>query len=242
VSLRRAFKALRAVRAGTSPLSVIRGELGRDYLPVFHGRKVVAPNTLTSWSVLRAIWAGEYDYPGVVVQKGWHVIDIGANIGAFSMLAASRGAHVVAYEPHPDTFRDLAANMAPWDAECHQAAVTRDAQGELPLFVHRRHTRATLSSFDLVAHEPLEQSVLVPTVRLRDVLAEPCDLVKIDCEGTEFDLFADEPEVLRRAARMVGELHPDAGDVAEARAMLECAGFEVTVTSHLLPHFTALRR
>jgi FkbM family methyltransferase len=190
---------------------------------------------------VRSVWSGEYDFRGFVARPGWRVVDIGANIGAFSMLAAARGAHVVAYEPHPDTFRDLAANMARWEAECHQAAVTRDAEGELPLFIHRRHTRATLSSFDVVDHGQLEESVLVPTVRLRDVLAEPCDLVKIDCEGTEFDLFKDDPEVLRQAARMVGELHPDAGEVTKALERLERAGFVVTITGRELPNFAAIR-
>lgn len=43
-------------------------------------------------------------------EERW--VDLGANIGSFAVLAASRGAHVTAYEPDPDSFSLLSENIA----------------------------------------------------------------------------------------------------------------------------------
>jgi 2-polyprenyl-3-methyl-5-hydroxy-6-metoxy-1,4-benzoquinol methylase len=44
------------------------------------------------------IWLGKYGK----VSTGWTVIDIGANIGVFSLYAARAGATVIAYDPLPE--------------------------------------------------------------------------------------------------------------------------------------------
>jgi FkbM family methyltransferase len=36
------------------------------------------------------------------VSTGWTVIDIGANIGVFSLYAARAGATIIAYDPLPE--------------------------------------------------------------------------------------------------------------------------------------------
>ncbi len=47
---------------------------------------------------------------GISIEDGDCVVDIGANIGLFSLEAARRGAHVQAFEPMPATFAALQAN------------------------------------------------------------------------------------------------------------------------------------
>jgi len=44
-------------------------------------------------------------------EKGDTFLDIGANIGIYSLYAASRGVRVVAVEPHPGNFQALATNQ-----------------------------------------------------------------------------------------------------------------------------------
>jgi FkbM family methyltransferase len=45
------------------------------------------------------------------VQPGEIVFDVGANIGAFTLLAAKRGAHVHAFEPDPANYEALVSNI-----------------------------------------------------------------------------------------------------------------------------------
>lgn len=45
------------------------------------------------------------------LRDGEEFIDVGANVGVYSILAASRGAQVVAIEPVPDTYQQLLDNV-----------------------------------------------------------------------------------------------------------------------------------
>jgi tRNA1(Val) A37 N6-methylase TrmN6 len=57
------------------------------------------------------VLAGEYDYG--FSGRGLTVLDIGANVGAFSIWADMRwpGSTIYAYEPHPGTFAMLERNL-----------------------------------------------------------------------------------------------------------------------------------
>jgi predicted RNA methylase len=81
---------------------------------------------------------GEYAVP-VAFRTPPRILDIGANVGAFTLWASAvwPGGHVTAFEPHPD-------NAAAWRENCSQlvalgqaslieAAVT-DTNGETDLF------------------------------------------------------------------------------------------------------------
>jgi FkbM family methyltransferase len=161
------------------------------------------------------------------VQSGWRVVDLGGNIGLFAILAAARGGHVVSYEPEPTVFAHLQANTAKWDVDCRQAAVLATANGTVRLYVHdERDIRNSVLSHDVSGGE-MGTAVEVPAVALRDVLHEECDLLKVDVEGAEFDLFQADAATLRKAKRIIAEIHPVAGDPDQIRRALTSAGFEV---------------
>jgi hypothetical protein len=74
--------------------------------------------------IVREVLAGEYEsgYDGT----GLHVLDIGTNVGAFSVWAAHRwpGSTVDAYEHNPATFTLLERNTRRYPMiRCHRAAV-----------------------------------------------------------------------------------------------------------------------
>ena len=79
-----------------------------------------------SWDALIVgnVLRGEY---GAIDVRGKVVVDVGAHIGGFAILAATRGARrVLAYEPAAENFRLLALNAATHPAiEAHRAAVWR---------------------------------------------------------------------------------------------------------------------
>ncbi len=175
------------------------------------------------------------------VPQGSTLIDIGANIGSFSVFALSRypGARVVAFEPDPVNFRHLEANAALAGGRLVpvQAAVAGTA-GELTF---RREAGDKVStSGSLKRSQGVEFKVAATT--LADVFSqfgiETCGLLKMDCEGAEYDILYGVPDdVLARIRQMVIEVHDKAAPGENRTALaahLKARGFQVKEGLHSL--------
>jgi FkbM family methyltransferase len=153
------------------------------------------------------------------LRPGMTCIDIGANRGYFSILAALRvtaSGHVYSFEPNPTVMADLrthvALNGVEETVECSELAIADSAGKELELFVSTCPTNSGLSSIT-PSEELLAQGILTPalTIRVRtETLDEwakaarvhkQIDLIKIDVEGAE-DL------VLRGMNRLLKDAPP----------------------------------
>lgn len=117
------------------------------------------------------------------------IIDIGANIGAFSLLAACLfpGARRIAVEPSLQNLELLKENLAGTGAECHQFAL---GDGKCVSMV--RDSR--WSGSDHCVSNP---SGTIASRRFSDLMRElnvpkAGLLVKVDCEGGEFHLVDDD--------------------------------------------------
>jgi FkbM family methyltransferase len=232
----KAERWVRSMRNGLSPVSIVRHKLAGDQTLRFRGVTVSTDDLPSAWDLAFPIWSGEYDEPGFVPHRGWTVVDIGANIGFFSMLAAARGARVTAYEPHPESFRHLQRNTRKWGVDCRQAAVVGDGSERVRLYVHpERSSRNTLTGAEIGSGEALTTAIDVPAIEFSDVLREPVDLLKVDCEGAEFG-FLDQADVVRNAKRIIAEVHATAGDPEQLRRAVEAAGFDARLEqSHADP-------
>lgn len=63
-------------------------------------------------ATVHEIWIDElYLKAGISISAGDVVLDVGANIGVFTLYAAKHGAHVYAYEPMPPTYAALQQNI-----------------------------------------------------------------------------------------------------------------------------------
>lgn len=132
------------------------------------------------------------------LRRGARVLDIGANIGYFTLIAARNAGsagRVVAVEPVPENTAALSRNVHASGAEAvvelhEMAAGSTDGMLSIGLpFV--QSGEQTPTSGDFTAYGTIG-SVEVPVRRLDEVFADspPFDLVKVDVEGME-------PEVLR---------------------------------------------
>ncbi|HWY49961.1 MAG TPA: FkbM family methyltransferase [Chthoniobacterales bacterium] len=157
------------------------------------------------------------------------ILDIGSNIGA-SILYFHRqfpDAKIFGFEPHPDTFRILQKNVA------HLRGVTvfNYGLGANPQRIAVPADNVNFGAFETGGRFK-DRGHPAATVeceirRLDDVLREigiaQVDLIKIDCEGAEADVFSTLPDaILNQCQWIVGEFH-------------DHTGFEVL--ARLAPHF-----
>ena len=140
--------------------------------------------------------------------KGRPVIDIGANVGTFAVLAASLGASkVVAAEPVSETYERLVQNLqkASANAVAMKAAVM-DKVGTVDIGVNPKSGHNSL-------YMAQNGSESVPSVTL-DSLLELVEgdevFLKMDCEGAEYDILMNATqEQMRRISRLAIEIHGD---------------------------------
>jgi FkbM family methyltransferase len=140
-----------------------------------------------------------------LTPPGGRALDVGANIGHMTSVLAYRagpGGSVTAFEPHPDTFRQLAGNVALWDprvaarVELRQEAASSE-RGEARLGLPEDHARNTgRASLEGGA----EQGPTVSKVTLDDVIEGPVDVMKIDVEGHELAVLEGAERLLRAGA------------------------------------------
>lgn len=177
-----------------------------------------------------------YFMTGITLKPGQRVVDIGANIGSFTILAGSvvgPTGRVFAFEPMPETFERLRENVALNQLDhvvCQQAAV--DAMdGTLTMKLARKSALA--SAHGVNPEETTEGSVTVPCLSLRHVFEhnqiDRVHLLKVDCEGSEYGIFEGlAPELASRIDQIVMEVHPVQGKSSEGlKRVLEGLGFEV---------------
>ena len=129
-----------------------------------------------------------------LLRNGDVFIDVGANVGYFSMFASQLvgpDGQVLGFEPSPtsaDIFRRNAARNGCINVEIHQVAVSDEA-GERDLT--EPMVGCDLATMRILSHHELSRAVThhVKTVALDDVLepmlAKRVRLVKIDVEGAE---------------------------------------------------------
>ena len=168
----------------------------------------------------------EYCRPGYEISPGDVVIDIGANIGAFSLYALRvPNTRVYSVEPDPENFSLLSRNVS------QNAFTDRSVRLQAAVAAERGTVRLNFGSAGIV-HSTMDQhrndalgSVQVDATTIADLFEghklTHCDLFKIDCEGAEWTAFAALPdEILTRIERLVMEWH-GIGDLAERRALVQ---------------------
>ena len=109
------------------------------------------------------------------------IIDVGAHIGCFTVFAASKSpqAKILAFEPAPENYEYLWRNTRRYkQVQLSNAAIGAE-DGDALLQLH-----------DSGGHSLVRQGQEQTPVRLtslKSYLTEPCDFLKMDCEGAEYE-------------------------------------------------------
>ena len=136
------------------------------------------------------------------------VVDVGAHAGFFAVRAAPLARRVLCYEPIPANFDLLRRNVARFPhVRAHPLAIAAK-RGTVRMFLSDNP-----SSHSMFPAEPGREGIEVPCIPLSEVFAEHaierCDLLKLDCEGAEYEILYAVPEELwRRIDRICMEVHP----------------------------------
>ncbi len=189
----------------------------------------------------------EYDHPDIDWPRLRTIVDVGANVGAATLWFArrSRDAAIVAVEPARESIATLEANV--------HANDLADRVRVVPAALSDRTGRTYLmrNGSSVYAHTGAASSrgaETVDGVALPDLLERwgigEVDLLKLDCEGAEFDcLYACDETILRRVRAIVGEYHGEGREISGLAEHLERAGFATNFAGTAdLGLFSALRR
>jgi FkbM family methyltransferase len=145
--------------------------------------------------VLRKI---DYPAPG----RGQTILDLGAHIGTFSVLAARAGARVLAFEPDASNFALLKMNLSAYSTVEAVPLAVAGASGRRTL---RRQSRFTTSGWSLCEREG--DSQCIDCIALPEIWElwhlDHIDLLKVNIEGAEYEIIRALPISLLQNVKRV---------------------------------------
>jgi FkbM family methyltransferase len=163
------------------------------------------------------------------------ILDLGANIGLFTLYAARRApqARVVALEPFPSTFRRLLETVHDHHLDDRVTCLNIAVTGASGVRIMPTTPIPSQSRF-LAPADSGRSGTEVVGKTLETVLDENdldrVDLLKIDIEGSEYEvLLSTPPSALARISRIAMEYHADGGPYSKQQLFehLRGAGFTV---------------
>jgi FkbM family methyltransferase len=188
---------------------------------IFNGKKLsVLISSDADESVFHEIFT-ERDYQKIEPQiknAQTLIVDIGAHIGLFSLYASALNPNVkiLSCEPEEENFKNLKENLK----QNHIQNVTpknlavAGKEGTATLYIsedsHNHSLDKNAKGIQSVPDDNHHLSQKVQTTTLEKILRDytTCDLVKMDCEGAEFEIVAStSPETLKKIKRFFIEYH-----------------------------------
>jgi FkbM family methyltransferase len=172
----------------------------------------------------------EYRWLLSAIKAGGVFVDVGANVGGFSVRASKMGAIVIAIEPSPDNYNVLKSNLEL--NQCLKSKALNIAAGS------KEETR-NLYGDDSTVGCTLKQGEgkqIKCSVKVRplDVALWPLlddkrvDLLKVDVEGLEVEVLKGAEDLLMRTRHVIVEVIPSTeSKMLEVLNVLKPLGFEL---------------
>jgi FkbM family methyltransferase len=183
-------------------LRMRKREPGLRLLRFRDGLNVVCRGATRNWDAVHELLFARTYGPAIAhlqrLDRDALVVDLGGNIGLFSLLAAVShpGAEIHAYEPGPPNLRLFEMNLLANPGFKNRIHLHKKAVGghqrEAEWYFHE----ANPAGSSLFPGGPAAEKFKVCVDSFADVvasLARPVDLAKIDIEGAEFEVLAETP-------------------------------------------------
>jgi|TARA_Y100000310_G_C20684831_1_gene818289 FkbM family methyltransferase len=198
-------------------------------------------NTSDKLTVFEVWKSKEYIDSEFGIKKGDIVVDIGANIGAFSVYAAKKASngHVFAYEPDKENYSMVLKNKSLNNIDnlfLFNLAISAK-KGTIDLCTSRLNKGA-----HSIYEADSKKKIKVETITLKDILTankiKRVNYLKIDVEGTEYNILLNTPpEVIKKVDKIVLEYHDFLNHTysyLDLKKYLEDNGFRVKVCGNVI--------
>jgi FkbM family methyltransferase len=167
-----------------------------------------------------------------VNAKDLRIVDIGANLGSFTVWADAvfRVREAFCFEPEPESFRLLSFNLS--QNGCVTAKACPFAVGGTPRMVKMSLDKSIPAGANIYG-QASDGGQTVPVISFGEWLGKiegDFDILKMDCEGAEWEIIRHaEAQQLGRFQTIVAEVHPDPQNqqaIADFEPAMERLGFE----------------
>ncbi len=180
-----------------------------------------------------------------VPRKNWTVVDLGANMGFYTLQAAwaDKTVRVIAVEPVPvyvEVLKNNATRNNLKNIQVIQAAIGGCSGQQIPITIWYSDTGEPMVQVRIPEDAKRIETIQVPVLTLAEVFElgriVSCDLLKVDVEGAEYETLEAAPEdIWNRISRIIMEVHEKEGrEKEELNRLLKHHGFEVCTKGELL--------
>jgi FkbM family methyltransferase len=175
---------------------------------IYGANKQVKFPAEAKWFIIESLFEDAYFLEKLPVDKNTHlkIIDIGANTGVFAIAARTRFpmAMIHCYEPNPDLENYLSVQAFATRAKVHMSGVGK----EVGLFAIDNR-QAEILGHNSVMMVDFSKSGAIPVIPFQqclDNIGGYADIVKLDCEGSEWIITSD-PAPFKRVRFLTMEYH-----------------------------------
>jgi FkbM family methyltransferase len=175
------------------------------------------------FGLVREIYCSRIYFPplsGFEIQDTDTVVDLGCNVGIFTVLSAKIAKHVIALDAQSKFLDELKGNLA-------QNNCLNKVKVQLALVGSKTGALAEESQLRTASH----YNDLPPKLSMNEIChiqeLDKIDFLKMDIEGSEFDLFSECNEWLELVGRIAMEVHQKYGEINSIIRILMDWGFQV---------------
>ncbi|RJP80456.1 MAG: FkbM family methyltransferase [Desulfobacteraceae bacterium] len=167
-----------------------------------------------------------YFLPGnFFIPENGTVVDIGANVGVFTILAALHSRKVIAIEGQSEFIPIIKDNLA-------KNGCMEEVHIEFGLIGAGSGVFADTAKIQAASH----YGMAPPHLQIEEIInrygVEKIDFMKIDIEGSEFDLFKGNVHWLEKVCKIAMEIHQEFGDGRTIVKTLQDNGFRVSIANN----------
>lgn len=224
-ALQRSFRNWPVCTAKTLAITFLKSKTVSITWFTNHGTKISAPPGDGGWTAVEVYALDCYGLRDLLPPLTRpRIIDIGANIGVFSLTAVElTNASILAFEPAPTAFKYLKKNVAENDhsqrIQLEQKGVVGTPTNHIKIFECAYSCDRNTSNSAMVKEGTPGSWIDVEAVTLDEILSlesRGVDILKIDIEGGEYDILLNvSSQGLARVTNIIVEYHPHSSYSAE---------------------------